>query len=119
VLDRYVAELASASLSAQTRRAYAAKVRQYLAWLAGAEVDGDPLGSAAGRDWAVRDYRDYRDYLQTVLKRSPATVNNMLAAVDDFYIQEQHRPPHPRSSPISYGNRPIAVTPTRLLNDPR
>jgi site-specific recombinase XerC len=52
--------------------------------LAGAEVDGDPLGDADGRDWAVRDYRGY---LQTVLKRSPATVDNALAAVDDFYIR--------------------------------
>ena len=31
--------------------------------------------------------RDYRSHLQTVLKRSPATVNNALAAVDDFYIR--------------------------------
>jgi integrase/recombinase XerD len=53
-------------------------------WLAGAEVDGDPLASAERRDWAVRDYRGY---LQGVLKRSPATVNGALAAVDDFYIR--------------------------------
>jgi len=31
--------------------------------------------------------RDYRTHLQAVLKRSPATVNNALAAVDDFYIR--------------------------------
>ena len=31
--------------------------------------------------------RDYRTHLQTVLKRSPATINNALAAVDDFYIR--------------------------------
>lgn len=31
--------------------------------------------------------RDYRGYLQTVAKRSPATVNNALAAVDDFYVR--------------------------------
>jgi hypothetical protein len=54
-----------------TRRTYASKSRQYLAWLADAELDGDPLGSAEGRDWAVRDYRNY---LQAVLKRKPATV---------------------------------------------
>ena len=84
VLAGYVAALASAPLSEQSRRTYASKVRQYLVWLAGAEVDGDPLGAADGRDWAVRDYRGY---LQSVLKRSPATVNNALAAVDDFYIR--------------------------------
>ncbi len=76
--------LSSAPLSAQTRRTYASKVRQYLVWLASAEVDGDSLGAADGRDWAVRDYRGY---LQTVLKRSPATINNALAAVDDFYCR--------------------------------
>jgi hypothetical protein len=81
VLDGYVAALVAAPLSAQSRRTYASKVRQFLVWLAGAEVDGDPLGSADGRDWTVRDYRGY---LQSVLKRSPATVNGALAAVDDF-----------------------------------
>ena len=35
-------ELESAPLSAQTRRTYASKARQYLAWLAVAETDGDP-----------------------------------------------------------------------------
>jgi hypothetical protein len=39
---------------------------------------------AEGRDWAVRDYRTH---LQAVLKRTPATVNNALAAVDDLYIR--------------------------------
>ena len=51
------AALQAAPLAAQTRRTYASKVRQYLVWLAGAELDGDPLDSADGRDWAVRDYR--------------------------------------------------------------
>lgn len=82
VLDAYTTALNSAPLAEQTRRTYASKVRQYLAWLAGVKADGDPLGSADGRDWAVRDYRTH---LQTVLKRRPATVNNSLAAVDDLY----------------------------------
>ena len=84
VLADYTTALRSAPLSDQTRRTYASKVRQYLAWLADADLDQDPLTSAASRDWAVRDYRTH---LQTVLKRSPATVNNALAAVDDFYIR--------------------------------
>ena len=82
--ETYLVSLASAPLSHQTRRTYASKTRQYLAWLAGAETDGDPLGTAEGRDWAVRDYRSH---LQAVLKRRPATVNGALAAVDDFYIR--------------------------------
>ena len=45
----YVVALATAPLSAQTRRIYSSRVRQYLAWLAAAEVDGDPLGTTDGR----------------------------------------------------------------------
>jgi hypothetical protein len=84
VIDSYLGALAAAPLAEQTRRTYASKVRQYLAWLAGAELDGDPLDSADGRDGAVRDYRTH---LQAVLKRKPATVNSALAALDDFYIR--------------------------------
>jgi site-specific recombinase XerD len=84
MLDEYAGALRSAPLSDQTRRTYTSKVRQYLAWLADADLDDDPLAGPDGRDWAVRDYRTH---LQAVLKRSPATVNNALAAVDDFYIR--------------------------------
>ncbi|MDQ6614711.1 MAG: site-specific integrase [Actinomycetota bacterium] len=84
VLDDYLRALATAPLSAQTRRTYTSRVRQYLAWLAGAEVDADPLGTTDGRDWAMRDYRTH---LQAVAKRSHATVNTALAAIDDFYIR--------------------------------
>ena len=84
VLGDYIAALAAAPLVEQSRRTYASKVRQYLAWLATGELDGDPLSTADGRDWAVRDYRTH---LQAVLKRKPATVNNSLAAVDDLYIR--------------------------------
>jgi len=84
VLDDYTAALKRAPLSEQTRRTYASKVRQYLAWLAAADTEGDALGARDARDWAVRDYRTH---LQTVLKRKPATINNALAAVDDLYIR--------------------------------
>ena len=84
VLREYEEALAVAPLATQTRRTYASKVRQYLAWLATTDVDSDPLATTAGRDWAVRDYRTH---LQAVAKRSPATVNNALAAVDDLYIR--------------------------------
>ncbi|MDQ3710529.1 MAG: hypothetical protein M3387_14735, partial [Actinomycetota bacterium] len=48
VLDDYTATLQSAPLSDQTRRTYTSKVRQFLAWLAGADLDADPLTSADG-----------------------------------------------------------------------
>jgi site-specific recombinase XerD len=76
--------LAAAPLAAQTRRTYLSKVRGYLAWLVTADVDGDPLCERRARDWTVRDYRGY---LVTVAKRAPATVNNTLAAIDDFYTR--------------------------------
>jgi hypothetical protein len=76
--------LAAAPLAAQIRRTYLSKVRGYLAWLATADVDGDSLCERRARDWTVRDYRGY---LVTVAKRAPATVNNTLAAIDDFYTR--------------------------------
>jgi hypothetical protein len=51
ILDDYAEALRSAPLSDQTRRTYASKVRQYLAWLAVADLDQGPLTSADGRDW--------------------------------------------------------------------
>ena len=83
VMADYTAALERAPVSAETRRTYRSKVRQYLAWLAATDdVDGDPLTEARARDWAVRDYRTW---LLTVPKRAPATINNALAAIDDFY----------------------------------
>jgi site-specific recombinase XerD len=83
VLADYTTALQRAPVSAETRRTYASKVRQYFAWLAAtADLDGDPLTDPRARDWAVRDYRTW---LLTVLKRRPATINNALAAIDDFY----------------------------------
>jgi site-specific recombinase XerD len=98
VLDAYVAALVAAPLAAQSRRTYASKVRQFLVWLAGAEVDGDPRGAADARDWAVRDYRGY---LQGVLKRSPATINGALAAVDDFYTRRGLGPAKAKRAEVS------------------
>lgn len=106
--DAYTAALVGAPLAAQTRRTYASKARQYLAWLASADLDGDPLGSPDGRDWAVRDYRTH---LQAVLKRTPATVNNALAAVDDFYLRSGLGPANavrvdlPTTAPRALGTR--------------
>jgi integrase/recombinase XerC len=83
-LEAYDVELRrpGGPLDADTVRAYHSRVRQYLGWLAGADVDGDPLADPAARNWAVRDYRTC---LLTVARRKPATVNAHLTAVDDFY----------------------------------
>ena len=68
-------------LDPDTVRAYLSRVRQYLAWLDVATIDGDPLTEATARDWAARDYRAH---LMTVARRKPATVNAHLTAIDDF-----------------------------------
>jgi len=107
VLDAYVDALAHAPLADQTRRTYASKVRQYLAWLAVAQTDGDALNTTDGRDWAVRDYRTH---LQAVLKRKPATVNSALAAVDDLYIRR-------RLGPASAARVELASTAPRALGE--
>jgi site-specific recombinase XerD len=87
VLADYTITLERAPVSAETRRTYASKVRQYLAWLAAeSEVGGDPLTDPRARDWAVRDYRTWL-LTAAVPKRAPATVNNALAAIDDFYTR--------------------------------
>ena len=118
MLDDYAAALAGAPIAPESRRTYLSKVRQYLAWLADAAVDGDPLTTPAARDWAVRDYRTH---LQAVAKCAPRTVNNALAAVDDFYTawdsysygQGQSRP----RTPIATASRKV-VAPDRVGLEP-
>lgn len=83
-LDDYLVMLKrpGGPLDADTVRVYGSRVRQFMGWLAGADVDGDPVGEPAARDWAVRDYRTH---LLTVARRKPSTVNAHLTAIDDFY----------------------------------
>jgi len=90
---RYIVQLAAAPLDDNTRRTYGSRIRQYLAWVADADLDGDPLTQPAARDGAVRDYRAH---LQTVLRRKPTTVNLALAALVDFYTRLGLGPPEAR-----------------------
>jgi hypothetical protein len=63
-------------LSDQTRRTYASKVRGYLAWLAAADVEGDPL-TEPDRPQLGRG-GGYRTRQAAVLKRANAAVNDAL-----------------------------------------
>ena len=54
VLAAYERHLARSPLIGHSARTYASAIRGWLAWLDGAEVDGDPLTDPAARDWAVR-----------------------------------------------------------------
>ena len=90
LLEEYAAELSGTPLSAETRRTYISRVRQYLAWLAATHRrrrgGADPLTSPAARDWAVRGYRRY--LLQDgPVKRSVVYANSALTAIDDFYLR--------------------------------
>jgi site-specific recombinase XerD len=108
VHKRYAELLATAPLAAGTREEYASRVRCYLAWLAQAgaalSVTGDPLTSPTCRDGAVRDYRIW---LKTQC-RSPATVNNSLAALTDFYGRIGLGAPHARSEVLPL-RAPVAL----------
>jgi len=82
--ESYAAAVARAPLSANTRRAYAGRVAGFLAWLAGADIDGaEPLADPHARDFAVRDYKAHLK----AGRHAPASVNAALAAVDHFYDQ--------------------------------
>ena len=99
-LAGYERALRAAPLAEMTRRKYAARVRGYLTWLAATH---DPAGGAADHSWsggvwsgegpledaAARDgaVRDWQAYAKTVARHRPATINNTLAAVDDFYTR--------------------------------
>ena len=65
-----------------TRDAYAAQVAGFVTWLAGSEHGGAALAEGHVRDWAVRDYKRF---MKTKKRWSPASVNQALAAIDNFY----------------------------------
>ena len=96
--------------------------RPVLFLLRGGEVDFDfgraagvgegriPALEVAGRDGAVRDWRAWA---KTVARLRPATINNTLAAIDDFYIRRglgpatARREMLPRRAPKALSNREV------------
>jgi site-specific recombinase XerD len=82
VLDAYGAWLGRQPLAARSREAYLAQVRDFVGWLAGSEHGGQALADPHVRDWAVRDYKRY---VKTTKRWAPASVNQALAAIDNFY----------------------------------
>jgi site-specific recombinase XerD len=79
---RYERWLARQPLASRTRDAYAAQVHGFVAWLAGSEHGGAALVEAHVRDWAVRDYKRH---VKVAKRWSPASVNQALAGIDNFY----------------------------------
>jgi len=82
LLATYRAWLGSQALATRSREAYAAQVAAFLAWLASSEYEGRALSDPHVRDWAVRDYKRHA---KTEARWAPASVNQALAAIDNFY----------------------------------
>ncbi len=82
LLATYRAWLGRQALAARSREAYAAQVAAFLAWLASSEHEGRALSDPHVRDWAVRDYKRH---VKTESRWAPASVNQALAAIDNFY----------------------------------
>ncbi len=82
VVADYEAWLGRQPLAARSRDAYAAQVRCFIVWLAGSEHGGDALEQPNIRDWAVRDYKRH---VKTAKHWAPTSVNQALAAIDNFY----------------------------------
>jgi len=82
VLATYAGWLKRQPLAARSRDAYLAQVRGFLTWLAGSEHGPQALIDPHVRDWAVRDYKRH---VKTAKRWAPASVNQALAAIDNFY----------------------------------
>jgi integrase/recombinase XerC len=82
VCGRYERWLARQPLAGRTRDAYAAQGTRFVDWLAGSEHGGAALVEAHVRDWAVRDYKRH---VEVAKRWSPASVNQALAGIDNFY----------------------------------
>jgi integrase/recombinase XerC len=85
VLADYAESLGCSTLTAETRRTYVSRVRQFLAWITcGRELyDGALVFSLVGQCAAL----DYRFHLLYDAERpySAHYMNSALAAIDDFY----------------------------------
>jgi len=82
VLATYAAWLKRQPLATRSRDAYLAQVRAFLTWLTGSEHGPLALADPHVRDWAVRDYKRH---VKTARRWAPASVNQALAAIDNFY----------------------------------
>jgi site-specific recombinase XerD len=82
VLAKYERWLKRQPLAARSRDAYRAQVGAFVGWLAGSEHGGAALTDTAVRDWAVRDYKRF---VKTKKRWAPTSVNQALAAIDNFY----------------------------------
>jgi integrase len=84
VLADYADALAGSVLTAESRRTYRSRVRQFLAWLdRHRDIFDGALVFATTHDCAVRDYHHHLCH-DTEPPRSSRYINSALAAIDDF-----------------------------------
>lgn len=82
VVGKYRGWLERQPLGERTRDAYLAQVSGFVSWLAGSAHGVAALSEPKVRDWAVRDYKRY---VKTKKRWAPTSVNQALAALDNFY----------------------------------
>ncbi len=82
LLATYRVWLARQSLATRSQEAYAAQVARFLTWLTSSEHGVRALSDPHVRDWAVRDYKRH---VKTQARWAPSSVNQALAAIDNFY----------------------------------
>lgn len=82
VLGRYVESLDRQPLATRTRGAYRAQVRSYVSWLVASGRGPTALSDPRVRDSAVREYKRH---VKTARGWAPTSVNQALAAIDNFY----------------------------------
>lgn len=82
VIAAYRIWLESQPLAARSRDAYLDQVASYVTWLSRSDDGAMALTVPAARDRAVRDYKRH---VKTDRKWAPSSVNQALAAIDNFY----------------------------------
>jgi len=82
LLQTYHDWLGRQSLAARSREAYEAQVAGFLGWLVSSEHGSRALVDRHVRDWAARDYKRH---VKTESRWAPASINQALAAIDNFY----------------------------------
>ena len=82
VTAKYKGWLRRQPLADRSRDAYLAQVSSFVTWLAGSEHGAAALEDPSVRDWAVRDYKRH---VKRARRWAPTSVNQALAAIDNFY----------------------------------
>jgi site-specific recombinase XerD len=94
VIAGYRVWLEGQPLAARSRDAYLDQVSSFVTWLAGSDHGAVALTEHAARDRAVRDYKRH---VKAERKWAPSSVNQALAAIDNFYRSRSvGRPDVPR-----------------------